>query len=204
MTITIKAPAKINLTLDITGKRPDGYHEICTIMHTVELSDTITVNAEKSPETIISIKTDKAYIPCGPANTVYKAVSLFMNETGINAAVEIDINKKIPVGAGLGGGSSDAAAVIKALDTLFCSNLSIEKQNMIAAKVGADVPFCLNGGCAIARGIGEILSPLPVLPHFPVVISKPRGGVSTAKVFSALKTDEITLRPDTDTAVKAI
>ncbi len=204
MRLTVKAPAKINLTLDITGKRPDGYHDICTIMHSVALSDTVRLTAEKSGTPSVRVKTDKAYIPCGPSNTVFKAATLFIEKTGIGAAVEIDINKKIPVGAGLGGGSSDAAATLKALNSLLGANLSAEELNGLAARVGADVPFCLEGGCALARGIGELLTPLPQLPAAPVVICKPKGGVSTARVFGALRADKIALRPDTDAAVRAI
>lgn len=204
MSITIKAPAKINLTLDIKGRRSDGYHEISTIMHSVSLSDTVTVAVEKSAVPEIIIKTDKVHIPRGPENTVYKAAMLFMEETKIAASVSVELQKTIPVGAGLGGGSSDAAAVLKALKMLLKADLSRERLIALAACVGADVPFCVEGGCALATGIGERLVSLPVLPAVPVVICKPGGGVSTKKVFEALRAENINLRPDTGAALKAV
>ncbi len=200
----LSAPAKLNLTLDVLARRPDGYHELSTIMQTVSLCDIVEVEAVRSTRTHIAVKTDQAYLPVNERNTAYKAAAAFLSECGIEAEVSITIQKKIPVGAGLGGGSADAAAVLYALNTLLSVELDGERLNRIAAGVGADVPFALRGGCAVAGGIGERLSGLPVFEELHIVICKPRLSASTKTIFSKLKVAEIQEHPDTAGAAEAI
>lgn len=200
----LSAPAKLNLTLDVLARRPDGYHELSSIMQTISLCDTVEVEAARAARTRITVKTDQEYLPVNERNTAYKAAAAFLRECGVSAEVHISIRKKIPVGAGLGGGSADAAAVLRALNALLSVGMDEGRLNQIAAKIGADVPFALRGGCALATGIGEKLSELPVLEELHIVLCKPRLSASTKSIFSKLKVDEIQEHPDTAGAVEAI
>ncbi len=181
--LRLEAHAKINLTLDITGVRADGYHLLRSIMHEVGLCDAVTVEAEPAGVTEIQVSTDKCYIPCDGKNTMYKAAAAFCEALGTPWKVFVHAEKVIPVGAGLGGGSSDAAAVLLGLNQLTNAGFSSEKLCEIGLKVGADVPFCILGGTAIVTGIGEKLEGLPTLPSFPLVICKPRNGISTPVMY---------------------
>ena len=181
--LTVPAFAKINLTLDITGVREDGYHLLRSIMHTVRLSDILTVSAENAEETSICISTDKSYIPTDGKNTMYKAAEAFCSALGRPLRIDIKAEKHIPVGAGLGGGSSDAAALLRALNRLTGAGFSRKKLCGIGLSVGADVPYCIFGGTAAVEGIGELVRPLPKLPAWPLLICKPRGGASTPQVY---------------------
>ena len=200
----LSAPAKINLTLDVLGRRADGYHELCSIMQTVSLSDIVRVEAARAAETAIAVKTDKGYLPADERNTAYKAAKAYLKATGMAADIRIDIQKRIPVGAGLGGGSADAAAVLRALELLLHAGLTAEEMNLLAASVGADVPFALHGGCALAEGIGERLTRLPVMTNLPMVLCKPRSSASTKAIFEKLDAADVTAHPDTQGAVCAI
>ncbi len=199
--VTIEAPAKINLTLDVKGRRSDNYHEIETIMHQVDLADLVFVRRKAEG---IRVITDLPELPDDESNLAYKAAQEFFRKTGIAAGVEVIIKKKIPVGAGLAGGSTDAAAVIKGLDCLYGTGLSLEEMLEIAATVGSDVPFCILGGTALARGRGEILTPLATDIILTLVLVKPNFSVSTKEVYEGLATVEITERPDTQEVMRGL
>lgn len=211
MKCTIKAPAKINLSLDVTGKREDGYHLLETVMQTIDLCDIITVEIEENDrsENKILLKSQNRSIPLDERNTAYKACQMYIDEfssktkrTGFDSVITIE--KSIPEQAGLAGGSADAAGVLKALNHLF--NGAIDKARLmeIAVKVGADVPFCLTGGTCLCSGIGEIISPLTALPDTPVLVIKPPFGVSTPWIFKQLAITDIRHRPDTRAVVRSI
>jgi 4-diphosphocytidyl-2-C-methyl-D-erythritol kinase len=188
------AAAKINLSLDVTAKREDGYHSLKTVMAQIPLYDRITVR--KSPE--ISVKTNLIFLPEDNGNIAYKAAGLFFKYTGISGGAEIIIEKKIPVSAGLAGGSADGAAVLKALNRLYETGLPLSVLSEIGDKIGKDIPFCLRGGVCLAEGTGEKLTVLPKIPECYIVLTKPSNiNVSTKSVFTALDVSEIELRPDT-------
>lgn len=184
MKIKIEAPAKINLYLEITGKRADGYHNLETIMQTVSLFDEITV--EDAPSGIL-LECDNSQLPTGSSNIVYKAAEAVQKRFNIAKGVKITLKKIIPMGAGLGGGSSDAAATLKALVKLW--NIQTDKKELekIAAGLGADVPFFLTGGTALCEGIGEIVTPLANIKKMPIILVNPGFGVSTPSVYKNVK-----------------
>ncbi len=178
--ITEAAYAKINLGLNILGKRADGYHEVAMVMQSVGLSDTITISEGKG----IEISTNIAGLSCGPDNLAYKAAALLAERAGLEPNVHIDLEKRIFMAAGLAGGSSDAAAVLRGLNRYWGLGLTNEELRQEAAKLGSDIPFCIEGGTALALGRGEIIEPLEDLPETIVVLAKPRGiEVSTAWVY---------------------
>jgi 4-diphosphocytidyl-2-C-methyl-D-erythritol kinase len=185
MKVILKAPAKINLFLEITGKRPDGYHDIESIMQTVSLYDEISAEETRNGE--ISVECDDNNIPSGSGNIAYKAAKALKERFGIQKGVKIRIKKEIPLGAGLGGGSSDAGAVIKALLRVWNIKSSKEELEKIAAKIGADVAFFLTCGTALCKGIGEIVTPLKSIRKMPLVLVNPRFGVPTAAVYKKVK-----------------
>lgn len=199
--VRIKARAKINLSLDVNAKRPDGYHDVCMIMQTVALHDTVTVEKTESG---IEIFCNKSCIPSGNGNIAYKAAALMMDKYGINSGIKITIDKKIPAAAGLAGGSSDAAAVLKSINSLFSLNLEEHKLFEIGKCIGADVPYCIKGGTMLAEGIGEILTELAPLPDVNIVLVTPRVEVSTVWVYNNLDLSVIQLRPDTEAVINAI
>lgn len=201
-TIVLKARGKINLTLDVVGKRDNGYHDLRMIMQTINLYDTITIKKTKTPG--IRINNNLAWLPKDDRNITYKAAEKFLKEANITSGVYIDIFKRIPVAAGLAGGSSDAAAVLVGLNKLFETHFSKKKLMEMGLEIGADVPFCILRGTVLAEGIGEVLTPLPSLPSLYIVLAKPNISVSTASVYKALKLDEITKHPKTDEYVEAI
>lgn len=198
--ITLNAYAKINLTLDIVGKRPDGYHLIRSVMQSISLCDLVSV--EKSNTMLISCNRDD--VPCDERNIVYKIAKAFFEHTKIDGAVKIDIQKRIPSQAGLGGGSADGAATLLALNKIFKTNLSQTTLCEIAKKVGADIPFCLIGGTLLAEGIGEKLTPLTSLCNSYIVVAKPNFGIDTKVAYSTF--DNLKETPDfaTDILVKAL
>lgn len=181
MPITVNAYAKINLTLDITGKRADGYHLLRMVMQSVSLCDRLTLTSGKPG---IHIQCARAYVPCGKDNTVYKAAAAYFAFAGVEPALCVTIEKNIPSQAGLGGGSADAAAVLLALNEMHRTGYSKETLCEIGLKAGADVPFCILGGTALAEGIGEKLIALPALPPCSIVICKPLIGVDTKKAYT--------------------
>ena len=193
--------AKINLTLDVLGKRENGYHDIETIMQTVSLFDLIIV--DKIPEEI-QLSTNLKYLPVNEKNIAYKAALAFFNHTGIDGGAKIMIHKNIPVSAGLAGGSGNCAAVLCALNKLYSANLSNTELCEIGAKLGADVPYCINGHTQLASGIGEILTSLNPMPSATVLLVKPPISVSTAAIYEQIDSVTPSKRPDTETMIKAI
>ena len=185
MKTTVKAHAKINLTLDIVGKRDDDYHLLETVMQSVSLCDTVTVSLDNSGK--ISVSTSDDAIADDETNIAWKAAKAFFDCTGIkNSGVDIRIKKHIPSQAGMAGGSADGAAVIVALNELCSADFSDEQLWDIGETVGADVPFCITGGTMMVRGIGNILQPLPDLADCFIVIAKPDCNVSTGKAYAAV------------------
>lgn len=198
----LKALAKINLGLDVLRRREDGYHEVKMIMQTVGLYDKIQLKKLRKPG--IQVKTNLFYLPDNENNLVYKAAKLLMDEFDIKGGVYIDLQKFIPVAAGMAGGSSDAAAVLFGMNRMFHLELSGEELMQRGVKIGADVPYCIMRGTALAEGIGEKLSPLPPVPECKVLIAKPPISVSTKFVYENLKLEEDTVHPDIDSLVKDI
>ena len=200
--ISLKAMAKINLGLDVVGKRPDGYHELRMVMQMINLYD--KVNIEKTPKNGIQVETNLSFLPVNENNIVYKAAKLLMDEFHIQDGVKISLEKHIPVAAGMAGGSSDGAAVLFGMNRLF--NLRLSKRELMArgVRLGADVPYCLLRTTALSEGIGEILTTLEPMPDCTIVVAKPAVSVSTKTVFGKLKLDEIRQHPDIDAIVRAI
>lgn len=201
MKVLEKAPAKINLSLDVLGLRPDGYHEVRMVMTTIDLSD--RVECESIPQDIILLHASESYIPEDGRNFAYQAADLIRKKYGIKEGVRIFIQKKIPVAAGLAGGSSDAAATIRALNRLWSLEMTDEDMQDIAVQIGSDVAFCLHGGTALATGRGEIIDPLPDLPPCWVVLVKPDVSVSTAQVYRDWD-DQEAVHPNVNAMVAAV
>jgi len=196
----IKAPAKINLTLDVTGKRKNGYHDIKMIMQTVSLYDNIFIEKDDK----ISVKSNLDFLPTDESNIAFKAAKSFFEYTKISGGAKIVLEKSIPVGAGLAGGSTNAAAVINGLDQLYETKLEKAEKEALGAKLGADVVFFFTGGTALAEGIGEIITPINPMPECHIVIVKPKIFVSTKMVYQNLKLDEIKRHPDTELVIQMI
>ncbi|HEX3031465.1 MAG TPA: 4-(cytidine 5'-diphospho)-2-C-methyl-D-erythritol kinase [Bacillota bacterium] len=199
--VQIIAPAKINLSLDVLGKREDGYHQVSMIMQTISLADTITL--EKTARGI-SLTCDNPALPVNEGNLAYRAAVVFKQATGYSGGVEINISKRIPVEAGLAGGSTDAAAVLKGLNDLTGNRLEDDQLRTLGAALGSDVPFCISGGTALATGRGELIQPLRPVPQLNIIVVKPPFGVSTAKVYGRLDLKKVTDRPDTEAMLEAI
>lgn len=202
--LKIKCPAKVNLSLDVVSRRDDGYHNLEMIMHTINLFDILDITVEDSIKTEIIVSTDSVILPTDDRNLCAKAAKLFLEESKQTAKVTIEIIKNIPIGAGLGGGSSDAAGTLLALNKLSGSPLPPSTLSRLAKGIGADVPFFLYGGCMLAKGIGEILTPLPALKGVSFLVAKPRYGISTPGVYKKLQLNETTAHPDTDSIISAI
>lgn len=200
--LELKAYAKINLALDVLSKREDGYHEIRTIMQTVDLYDII--NIEKIEEDSIIVTTSSENIPTDNKNHAYIAASLLKERFGVKQGVRIHIEKNIPVSAGLAGGSTDAAAVLKGLNEIFELNLSEQQLMEIGREIGADVPFCLVGGTALCEGIGEKVIKLKSAPQMNILIAKPEVYVSTQAVYEALDLSKVKKRPNIEAMILAI
>lgn len=203
-TLTLDAPAKINLTLDILGKRPDGYHDLQMVMQSISLCDTVAVEtAPGSGE--IAVSTQGAELPSGPENLAWKAARKFLDDAGLqNISVKVHLDKRIPMQAGMAGGSADAAAVLRGLRTLVCPEFPDERLEIVGAQVGSDVPFCVRGGTALAEGRGERLTNLNAMPHCWIVVCKPEFGLSTPALFGRVHTDVLQKRPDTAGVIAAL
>lgn len=195
-----KANAKLNFTLDIVGKRDDGYHIMDMVMQAVDLYDDILIKTNKGP---ISLTCEGINLD-SESNIAYKAAKAFFEETRINGGCEIEIKKRIPVGAGMGGGSADGAAVIDGLNRLYEANLSTEKLIQIGARVGADIPFCIVGGTARVQGIGEKVTSIEDCPSCFFVVAKPRAWVNTKQAFEDFDKIVVSKRPDTEEVIKSI
>lgn len=197
----VKAPAKINLTLDVLYKRPDQYHEVEMIMTTVDLADRIGLEARK--DGLIKIISADRFVPDDERNFAYQAAKLLKDTYGISEGVSIKIDKEIPIAAGLAGGSSDAAATLRGLNEMWNLNLTMDELAEHGSKIGSDVSFCVYGGTALATGRGEKIEELPAPPACWVVLAKPKIGVSTADVYGGLKLAGIK-HPNTKQMIKAI
>lgn len=202
-TIYEKAYAKLNISLDVSKPRKDGYHDMVMVMQTVTLCDDLTIRLlESGPVTASS---NLRYIPGDDRNLAVKAAKLFLQKTGQEQlGAKIHIRKRIPVGAGMAGGSSDAAAVLRGLNTAFGEELNREELMKLAGETGSDVAFCLLGGTALAEGRGEILTPLRSFPNCCFVICKPEYSVSTPELFQALDRMKIRVHPDTSGLLEAV
>lgn len=200
--IRLKARAKINLGLDVLGKRENGYHDVRMVMQTIGIYDRIIIN--KIPEDEIRIKSNLYFLPVNENNLMYKAAKLLKDKCGYSGGVEIDLNKFIPVSAGLAGGSTDAASTLFGINKLFDLSLSMQELMEIGVEIGADVPYCIMRGTALAEGIGEKLTPLDPLPRTWILIAKPPINVSTKLVYESLDMNGVNEHPDIDGLIDAI
>lgn len=201
MKLMVKAPAKINLALDVLHKRPDGFHEVEMIMTTIDLADRIELMERKDGE--IRILSQNRFVPDDQRNLAYQAAKLLKDEFNVRTGVSIGIDKVIPVAAGLAGGSSDAAATLRGLNELWNLGLSLDELAVLGARIGSDVSFCVYGGTALATGRGERIQELPAPPNCWVILAKPTIGVSTADVYRNLRLDGVK-HPNIQAMVNAI
>lgn len=200
--ISLKALAKINLGLDVVRRREDGYHEVRMIMQTIHLYDRLDIKRTQEPG--IQIQTNLSFLPVNENNLIYKAAKLLMDEFSITDGVSVKLDKRIPVAAGMAGGSTDAAAMLIGVNRLFSLGLTKRQLMERGVQIGADVPYCIMRGTALAEGIGEALSPLPPMVKCPVLIAKPSISVSTKFVYQNLKLDDTTIHPDIDLLIDDI
>ena len=200
--ITRKAYAKINIGLDVLRRREDGYHEVRMIMQTVDICDDLTF--ERTAQSGIMIRTDREDLPVDDNNLIYKAADLLFREKGVTEGVKITLTKRIPIAAGMAGGSSDAAATMRGLNELFEMGYSVKELHELGVKLGAVIPYCLVGGTMLSEGIGEILTPLPAPPDCFLVVAKPDINVSTAFVYGNLHADRLAYHPDIDGMIEAL
>lgn len=199
--LAVKSYAKINITLDVLGKRDDGYHELKMIMQTVSLHDILTIATKPHG---ITVNSNLEFLPTDENNLAYKAAVHFFRESGISGGADIFISKRIPVAAGLAGGSGNAAAVLKGLNKIYGGVFSNERLREIGLNIGSDVPYCIEGGTMLAEGRGEILTPIAPMRETYFVLATPRMAVSTKKVFAKLDAESLTEHPDTDGVINAI
>jgi len=211
-TLTVNAYAKINLTLEITGRRDDGYHTLRMVMQSVTLHDTVSVTRlsdsmypmYSTRPAAIRLTCSNPVLPTDAGNLAYRAAALFADATGIPLSCAIHLEKRIPVAAGLAGGSTDAAAVLHALNQLYQAGLTLDGLCAIGLRLGADVPYCLHGGTMLAEGIGEQLTRLPALPPCRIVLCKPAFSVSAADAYRAFDRRPCQTHPDTDGVCRAL
>lgn len=201
-TVTLQAYAKVNLGLDILGVRDNGYHDVKMVMQTIDLFDTLRFST--LPEDVIRISSNDKEMPCNADNLVYQAIDLLKKEFAVKKGVEVHIDKHIPMAAGMAGGSSDCAAALKACNLLFELHLSEEALMGYGKKLGADVPYCIMGGTALAEGIGEKLTRLPAMPDCYIVVAKPPVSMSTKEAYRAYDHQEYVTHPDIEGMVKAM
>jgi 4-diphosphocytidyl-2-C-methyl-D-erythritol kinase len=204
--LALQARAKINLSLDVTGRRDNGYHDVRMIMQSIDLYDEIEISRTGSDprQKKIVLVSETGDLPDNEDNLIYKAARLIMEEYDINEGVGISYKKNIPIAAGMAGGSSDAAAVLKGINILFDLSLSTDALCEMGVKIGADVPYCIMGGTALSEGIGEILTPLRAMPECFILVAKPDIRVSTACVYTAFDNLKEKVHPDVDAMTVAI
>ncbi len=202
--ISGRAYGKINLSLDVVGRREDGYHLVRMIMQTVDIYDTITVR--RTGGAGIALRTDSGILPSDPSNLVWRAADVMCNAFGLSDGLEILLEKRIPIAAGMAGGSADAAAVFRLLRTMYGLDAADERLEELALPLGADIPFCIKGGTQLCEGIGEVLTPLPTPPEAALVVCKPDLYVATPWVYKAYDSipEEEIHHPDVDGMVRAI
>ncbi len=201
MSVIVKAPAKLNLALDVIGRRADGYHDLRTVMQTIDWCDTVTVDT--ADDGAVHLWCDGG-IPADETNIAYRAAVLFADAIGCKHGFAVKVEKSIPAQAGMAGGSTDGAAVLCGLNELMNFPLTPEQLLSLGAKLGADVPFCILGGTALANGIGTDLTPLPPIPSCFFVVSKPEGGVSTPEAYRLLDAAPTLVHPQVDALCEAI
>ena len=201
-TVELKALAKINLGLDVLGRRENGYHDVRMVMQTIYLYDNVTLSKTEEPG--IQLETNLFYLPINENNIAYKAAKMLIDEFHLKEGVHIVLDKHIPVSAGMAGGSSNAAAVLVGMNRLFSLGLSQEELMERGVALGADVPYCVMRGTVLAEGIGEILTPLPPLPKCYVLIAKPGINVSTQMVYQKLDEQDIESHPDINGILKGL
>ncbi len=201
-TVKVKSRAKINLTLDALYRRADGYHELEMVMQSLKLYDSIAV--KKTAQAGIVLQTNLSFLPTDERNLAHRAAKLMLETFSLAGGVQICLTKRIPVAAGLAGGSGNAAAVLAAMNQLYDLRLSLKELMELGLQLGSDVPYCLLGTTALAKGRGEVLETLPDCPHFYVVLAKPDFGISTGAVFRALQAEKIGCHPDTAGMLRAI
>jgi len=202
MKVFEKAPAKINLSLDVLHKREDGYHEVEMVMTMVDLADRIEM--QELPRDTIIISSQAGYIPLDEKNLAFQAAKLIKDRYDVKQGVYIHLDKKIPVAAGLAGGSSDAAATLRGLNRLWKLDIASDELQRLGAELGSDVPFCVTGGTAVARGRGERLEPIESPPQCWVVLAKPPINVSTSEIYGKLRANAIKRHPSTARVIEAI
>lgn len=202
MKIYEKAPAKINLMLDVLHKRPDGYHEVEMIMTMVDLADRLEMSELRGDSIIIS--SQAGYIPLDEKNLAFQAARLIKDRYQVRRGVHIHLDKHIPVAAGLAGGSSDAAATLRGLNRLWGLGISEEELQHLGGELGSDIPFCVTGGTALATGRGEVLTPLPSPPQCWVVLAKLPMNVSTAEVYGRYRNEHVKSHPSAKQMIEAI
>lgn len=201
---SVQAHAKINLTLDVTGRRPNGYHDVCMVMQSIGIHDIVTVSTGTGAQAI-ELTISHCDLPADNSNLAYRAAELFLHTTHKESdGIHIHIEKHNPIAAGLAGGSTDAAAVLVLLNDLYETGLTQEQLMEMGLKLGADVPFCIAGGTMLSEGIGEILTPLSDAPQAFVVLCKPPVAVSTPVIYRAIDGVEIAKRPDTPAMLDAL
>lgn len=199
--ISTRSYAKINITLDVLGKLDNGYHDIKSVMQTISLFDVITVYKTKEG---IEISSNIPYLPLDSKNICYRAAEEFFKYTGIKSGINIDIAKRIPIGSGLGGGSSNASAVLKAMNELFSAGLSLKELCEIGASLGSDIPFCIFGGTRLVEGIGEKISSLPRIKKCSVLIVKPPFFVSTKTIYEKIDSKKRLSHPNHKLVLKSL
>lgn len=199
---TQRAYAKINIGLDVLRRRADGYHEVKMIMQTVDIYDELVLERRKQPG--IELRMDNSELPSGGDNLICRAADLLFREKEITGGVNISLTKRIPIAAGMAGGSADAAAALRGLNELFDMGYSLKELQALGVGLGADIPYCLAGGIMLSEGIGEILTPLPAPPAAHLVIAKPDINVSTAFVYGNLHADRLAWHPDIDGMIVAL
>ncbi len=197
-----RAYAKINIGLDVLRRRADGYHEVKMIMQTVDIYDELVLERRKEPG--IELRMDNSELPSGGDNLICRAADLLFREKKITGGVNISLTKRIPIAAGMAGGSADAAAALRGVNELFDLGYSLTELQALGVGLGADIPYCLAGGTMLSEGIGEILTPLPAPPEAHLVIAKPDINVSTAFVYGNLHADSLAWHPDIDGMIAAL
>lgn len=201
--IVMKAYAKINLGLDVLRRREDGYHDLRMIMQNIDLWDELTLKKLGKKDEIV-LNSNVGYLPNNDSNLVYRAIHLMKTEFNITTGIKADLEKRIPIAAGMAGGSTDAAAALMGMNRLFDLKLSQQELMDLGVKLGADVPYCIMGGTALSEGIGEVLTPLAPMPDCYLLIAKPGISVSTRFVYENLEIDKLPYHPDIDGMMKSI
>ena len=203
-TLTRNAYAKVNLALDVLRRREDGYHDVCMIMQNLSLYDTLTFTMEEADMLAITLSCDKGFVPCDERNLIYKAIVLMGETYHLTGHIHVELVKRIPVEAGMAGGSTDCAAAFHAMRELYGLDVSDQELMKLGVKLGADVPYCIMAKTALSEGIGEVLTEVAPLPDCFVVVAKPTISVSTKMVYENLHANELQHHPDVAGMIEAL